>query len=151
MWARERVGSVVVGLGVGALVDGFVLHQVLQWHHLWSARTPDTTLSGLEANTLADGIFHLAFLGVLLAGFAILAGQRASLRVFIGFGLMGWGLFHVIDQFVFHMALGAHHIRMGVDNYLVYDWAFFGVGVVLIGLGYVTARPYLTRTRPNGR
>jgi uncharacterized membrane protein len=152
MWARERVGSVVVGVGVGALVDGFVLHQVLQWHHLWSARTPDTTLSGLETNTLADGIFHVAFLGVLLAGFAILAGQRASLRVFIGFGLMGWGLFHVIDQFVFHMALGAHHIRMGVDNYLVYDWAFFGVGVVLIGLGYVTARrPFLTRTRPNGR
>jgi len=52
----------VMGLGLGAFIDGVVLHQVLQWHHLLSdtGDHPIDTLAGLEANTLADGFFHLA-------------------------------------------------------------------------------------------
>ena len=75
---RERAGYIVTGLGVGALLDGFILHQVLQWHHLWSAKTPDTTVSGLEENTLADGIFHIAFLAILLLGVLLLGGSGSS-------------------------------------------------------------------------
>ena len=149
-WTRERVGYVVVGLGAGALVDGFILHQVLQWHHLWSERTPDTTLSGLETNTLADGIFHVAFLAVLLAGVLMLAGRPLEPRRLVGFGLMGWGLFHVIDQFVFHLALGAHHIRM-VDNYEVYDWTFFAIGLALIAVGFAVARAAVRGPAPPWR
>ncbi len=139
-WTRERLGYVVVGLGFGALVDGIVLHQVLQWHHLWSARTPDTTVPGLEDNTLADGIFHVAFLLVLLAGVLMLSGEQIDLRPLVGLGLVGWGLFHVVDQFVFHLALGAHHIRMDVDDPAVYDWAFFAIGLALIGIGFAVSR-----------
>ena len=51
-----------MGLGLGGFVDGIVLHQILQWHHMltdtWDH--PMTTVAGLEANTLADGFFHLA-------------------------------------------------------------------------------------------
>jgi uncharacterized membrane protein len=140
VWTRDRLAYVVVGFGVGALVDGFLLHQVLQWHHVWSARIPDSSLSGLETNTYADGVFHVAFLVVLLIGLAMLTGRRVQLRPLIGYGLIGWGLFLAADQLVFHMALGAHHIRMGVDNYLVYDWAFFALGIVLIVAGYMVAR-----------
>lgn len=143
---RERLGYVVTGVGVGALVDGIVLHQVLQWHHLWSARTPATTLSGLETNTLADGIFHVASLVVLLAGMALLAGRRLDLRPLVGLGLVGWGIFNVVDQLVFHLALGAHHIRM-VANYQIYDWSFFAVGLVLAAAGYAVVRPGTSATR----
>jgi uncharacterized membrane protein len=139
-WTRERVGYIVIGLGLGALVDGFVLHQLLQWHHLWSRKTTDETLVGLEENTLADGIFHMAFLLVLLVGIGLIVGRRLQTRPLIGLALTGWGLFHVIDQFVFHLALGAHHIRMDVDNPEVYDWAFAGIGVVLMLAGWVVAR-----------
>ncbi len=138
-WTRERSGYLVTGLGVGALVDGFVLHQVLQWHHLWSAKTPDTTVAGLEENTLADGIFHVAFLVVLVVGLLLLVGERTELRPLIGYGLIGWGVFNVIDQFVFHLLLEAHHIRM-VENYQVYDWAFFALGLVLIAAGFLLVR-----------
>jgi uncharacterized membrane protein len=146
---RERLGYLVAGLGVGALIDGFILHQVLQWHHLWSAKTPDNTVSGLEENTLADGIFHVAFLAVLMVGILMLVGQRIELRPLIGCGLMGWGLFNVIDQFLFHLLLEAHHIRM-VENYHVYDWSFFALGLVLIGIGYLIVQP-VGRNRANKR
>lgn len=58
------MGSFLLGVGLGGFVDGIVLHQVLQWHHMLSAthRYPTTTIAGIEANTLADGLFHVATL-----------------------------------------------------------------------------------------
>ena len=132
---RDRLAYFVVRLGVGALLDGFVLHQLLQWHHLWSRKTPATTVSGLEENTLADGIFHTAFLIVLLAGLGLLIGQRVEARSLSALLLIGWGVFHVLDQIVFHLILKAHHIRENVPNPEVYDWGFFAIGLILMALG----------------
>jgi uncharacterized membrane protein len=139
-WTRERIGYAAIGVGGGALLDGFVLHQLLQWHHLWSARTSDATVEGLEKNTLVDGIFHTAVFLVLLLGIALLAGRRVEARPLVGLALVGWGLFNLVDQFVFHLALGAHHIVMDVENPEVYDWAFAALGVVLIAAGWAVAR-----------
>jgi uncharacterized membrane protein len=144
---RERAGYVVIGVGAGGLLDGFVLHQLLQWHHLWSRKTNDETVQGLKDNTLADGIFHTATLGVLLVGIALLVGRRVEARPLLGLALVGWGVFNVVDQLVFHLAIGAHHIRMRVDNPEVYDWAFAAMGVVLIAVGWAVAR---SRARTGG-
>ena len=139
-WRREHAGYVVFGVGFGALLDGFVLHQLLQWHHLVSAKTTVGTVPGLEENTLADGIFHTASLAVLVLGVALVVGRRVEARPLVGLSLAGWGAFNVVDQFVFHLALGAHHIREGVDNYEVYDWGFFALGLVLIAVGLLVSR-----------
>ncbi len=139
-WRREHAGYVVFGVGFGALLDGFVLHQLLQWHHLVSAKTTVGTVPGLEENTLADGIFHTASLAVLVLGVALVVGRRVEARPLVGLSLAGWGAFNVVDQFVFHLALGAHHIREGVDNYEVYDWGFFALGLVLIAVGFLVSR-----------
>jgi uncharacterized membrane protein len=141
---REQAGYLLFGVGTGALADGIVLHQVLQWHHLVSSKTSDGTLAGLEENTLADGIFHVVFLIVLLLGAALLLGRRLERRPFTGLLLVGWGLFHLVDQFVFHLALGAHHIREDVDDYQLYDWGFFAIGLVLIAAG-----AWIYRRRPS--
>ena len=57
-----RLPALLMGLGLGGFIDGIVLHQVLQWHHMLTStgEYPMTTVAGLEANTLADGFFHLA-------------------------------------------------------------------------------------------
>ncbi len=147
-WRRERVGYVLVGFGVGALVDSFALHQLLQWHHLWSLRTSDTTLAGLQENTLADGILNMSSLAVLLAGLALSLGRRIEARPLLGFGILGWGLFQVLDHALFHLALGAHHIRDSVDNPLPYDSAFLALGVLLVVAGmFIVQR---TDTRDDG-
>ena len=50
-----------MGLGLGGFLDGIVLHQILQWHHMLTdtGEHPMATVAGLETNTLADGFFHL--------------------------------------------------------------------------------------------
>src|SRR5688500_2753101 len=57
-----RTSGLLLGLGLGGFVDGIVLHQILQWHHMVSSvdGAPTDTVMGLEVNTLADGFFHLA-------------------------------------------------------------------------------------------
>lgn len=146
-WTRERIGYLTFGVGTGALVDGILLHQVLQWHHLVSSKTSAETLGGLEDNTLADGIFHIVFLAVLLAGAALIAGRRLERRPFLGLLLVGWGLFHVADQLLFHLALGAHHIREDVEHYELYDWGFFAIGLALVATGVLIGRERLAQSR----
>ncbi|HJY46662.1 MAG TPA: DUF2243 domain-containing protein, partial [Propionibacteriaceae bacterium] len=55
--------GLLLGVGLGAFVDGIVLHQLLRWHHLLSSR-PGFSLT---ANLVADGVFHAgAWLAVLV-------------------------------------------------------------------------------------
>ena len=52
----------LTGVGLGGFIDGILLHQILQWHHMLTGDNggePATTVAGLEANTLVDGFFHL--------------------------------------------------------------------------------------------
>src|SRR5688500_19310361 len=65
--------SVLLGIGLGGFVDGIVLHQILQWHHLLTDEGdfPMNTLSGLEQNTVADGFFHAMTWVVVLAGMLV--------------------------------------------------------------------------------
>ena len=49
----------LLGLGLGGFIDGIVLHQILQWHHMLTdtGDYPMSTVGGLEANTLAMASF----------------------------------------------------------------------------------------------
>ncbi len=82
--APSRASGLLFGLGLGGFVDGIVLHQVLQWHHMVSSvdAYPVTTLAGLQVNTLADGFFHVVTWLLVLAGSvtASSAGARAAYR-----------------------------------------------------------------------
>jgi uncharacterized membrane protein len=140
--SRGSIPGVILGLGLGGLADGIVFHQLLQWHHLISERRTTATVAGLEANTLADGVFHAVMWIVLVVGLVevVQTGRRHDLSAarLAGAALVGWGVFNVVDQLVFHLALDLHHIREGA-NYAVYDWSVFGLGVVLIAAGVLLA------------
>ena len=134
----------LTGFGLGAFVDGIVLHQLLQWHHLVDELEPAGDREGLASNVFWDGVFHAGAWLVVLAGVLWLARARADVRaagwpLLVGPLLVGWGLFNVVDQVVFHLLLEAHHIRQGED-YLLYDWGFTAIGVALVAGGALLAR-----------
>lgn len=141
---RPVAPLLLTGFGLGAFLDGIVLHQVLQWHHLVGARVPADDLAGLEANTLWDGVFHLVSWLVVVAGLAWTARSRAALRpvpwrTLTGALLVGWGAFNITDQVVFHLLLEAHHIRM-VEDPRLYDWGYTAIGALLVGAGLALVR-----------
>ncbi len=141
------VPGVLLGLGLGGFVDGIVLHQILQWHHMLTSEGsyPKTTIAGLEANTLADGLFHastwiMAAVGVwLLWRAARTHGGVGPGRVLAGWMLFGWGLFNVIEGIVDHHLLGIHHVREGA-NQTAWDLAFLALGAALLIGGWLMTR-----------
>jgi uncharacterized membrane protein len=137
--------GVLLGIGLGGFVDGIVLHQILQWHHLISEPYPPDTVENLRLNTLLDGLFH-AFTWVMTAvGLALLwraskkAGTAWSTRLLVGSLAMGWGLFNLVEGMIDHHLLGIHHVRAGPDQ-LSWDLAFLAFGAMLVIGGWVLAR-----------
>jgi len=133
-----------LGLGLGGFIDGIVIHQVLQWHHMVSHvhRYPVTTVAGLEVNTLADGLFHLATWLLVLAGSitAVSAWRDGRLppswAFHFGLVLAGWGIFNVVEGLIDHQILGIHHVRDDLGAPLSWDIGFLGFGVLLIVGGW---------------
>jgi uncharacterized membrane protein len=139
--------GILLGIGLGGFIDGIVLHQILQWHHMLTSAGgyPSGTVAGLEDNTLADGLFHLATWIATAAGIYLLwrasrAGATWSGRELVGLMLAGWGGFNLVEGLIDHQILGIHHVRPG-DNELAYDLAYLGSGVILIAAGLLLARP----------
>jgi uncharacterized membrane protein len=142
------VPALLLGIGLGGFVDGIVLHQVLQWHHMLTAtgNHPADTVAGLEANTVADGLFHAATWLFVFAGMGLTIGAWRQERIappwrfHVGLLLLGWGIFNVVEGVVDHHLLGVHHVRDDVVDPLPWDLGFLAFGALLIGAGIGLAR-----------
>jgi uncharacterized membrane protein len=133
-----------MGVGLGGFLDGIVLHQILQWHHLLTDEGdfPMDTVQGLKDNTVADGFFHVATWAVLAVGMVVTinAWQRRKLappwRSHFGMLLVGWGVFNMVEGVIDHQILGIHHVRDDLGGPMSWDIGFlvFGALLVLVGL-----------------
>jgi len=137
-----------MGLGLGGFVDGIVLHQILQWHHMVShvEEFPPDTVAGLEVNTLADGFFHvLSWLFVIVGSTLTIVQWRQgrlapSWAFHVGLLLAGWGVFNVVEGLINHQLLGIHHVRDDLGGPLEWDIGFLIFGVLLIVGGWLLYR-----------
>jgi uncharacterized membrane protein len=140
-----RTSGLLFGLGLGGFVDGIVLHQILQWHHMVSSvdAAPVTTVAGLELNTLADGFFHLAtWVLVVSASVTTLVAWRSgrlapNWSFHVGLVLTGWGIFNVVEGLIDHQLLGVHHVRDDLGAPLSWDVGFLVLGALLAAGGWL--------------
>ena len=140
--ARLALAGGTIGFALGGFFDGILLHQVLQWHHLFSL-VPGEVWRDIRMQILMDGLFHVLHYVIALAGLWLLwrgraefRGSGADLRL-LGAVLLGFSLWQFVDIVLFHWVLVIHRIRVGVDTPLAYDlgWlAAFGVTTLLAGL-----------------
>jgi uncharacterized membrane protein len=139
--------GVLLGVGLGGFVDGIVLHQILQWHHmLTSAGYPADSVGNLTLNTLFDGLFHAATwiataIGLLLLHRALRHGATAwSGRRLLGGMAIGWGAFNLVEGIIDHHLLGLHHVKENAANPLLWDLGFLAFGAVLVIAGVALAQ-----------
>jgi uncharacterized membrane protein len=147
--------GVVLGLGLGGFVDGILLHQILQWHHMLTSTDTDNigvdyypadTVHGLEINTLWDGFFHtftwlavLIGLGLLYSRVTHSRGRVWTSGVLWGWILVGWGVFNLVEGIVDHHILGIHHVRSG-EYQTWWDIGFLVFGALLVVGGWLLQR-----------
>jgi uncharacterized membrane protein len=141
-----QLPGIVLGIGLGGFFDGIFLHQVLQWHHMFSSIYPVSTVPGLRMNTLGDGFFHVVTWLAVLIGLWLLysrvtqaRGQVWTSRVLWGWILVGWGIFNLVEGLIDHEILGIHHVRSGAYQ-LWWDIGFLLFGAILMGIGWAIAR-----------
>jgi uncharacterized membrane protein len=143
-----KAPGLLLGIGLGGFVDGILLHQILQWHHMLTSTGdyPRDTIAGLEANTLADGFFHLATWLFVVVGTALTvkAWQRGRLappwRAHVGLLLVGWGGFNVVEGLIDHELLGIHHVRDDLGGPIGWDLGFLAFGAALVVVGLLLPR-----------
>ncbi|MHC9294862.1 DUF2243 domain-containing protein [Mycobacterium sp. LTG2003] len=142
------VPGLLLGLGLGGFVDGIVLHEILQWHHMISdvdAYPPDT-LAGLEINVVADGFFHVATWLLVTAGatMTVVSWRQGRLApnwsFHIGLLLLGWGIFNVVEGLIDHQLLQVHHVRDDLGGPLSWDLGFLVFGALLVVIGWLLYR-----------
>jgi uncharacterized membrane protein len=147
--------ATILGVGLGGFVDGILLHQLLQWHHMLSSTDADNlgvstydpgTVPGLRMNTVWDGVFHtftwlavLVGLGLLYARVTAARGRVWRSRALWGWMLVGWGLFNLVEGVVDHHVLGIHHVRTGPGQ-LWWDLGFLALGAALVVAGWLLQR-----------
>lgn len=127
--------GLVLGVGLGGLVDGWGLHQILQLHNMLSARVPPVTMDAMRTNMVADGLFDAGAWAVVFVGAWMLwvAGRRGAVpsgRRFAGQLLAGWGLFNLVEGVIDHHLLQLHHVVDRPVHVPLYDWLFLAVGGV---------------------
>jgi uncharacterized membrane protein len=139
--------GVLMGAGLGGFVDGILLHQILQWHNMLSARMPPNDLVSAKINMFWDGLFHAAVWVMTAIGLKLLwsAGSRRDVpwsgRTFFGSLVFGWGLFNLIEGLIDHQLLGIHHVYEYADNKLPWDLAFLILGgIVFLLFGWMLIR-----------
>ncbi|MFN7242671.1 MAG: DUF2243 domain-containing protein, partial [Dietzia cercidiphylli] len=129
---RLVLSGFLFGCGIaGSVIDLFVFHLLLQWHHFYDLSTPNIAL-------LTDGLFHGATWLVTVWGLFMLGDVRHRVVVpwwrWSGAVLVGIGFFQLFDGIVFHKLLRIHQIRYGVDLF-VYDLVWLASAVLLLAIG----------------
>jgi uncharacterized membrane protein len=141
---RRRLAwaGAVIGFSLGGFFDGILLHQVLQWHHLFSL-VPGEMWRDIRNQILMDGWFHVLHYAIALVGLWLLWSARAGFaglgsgRGLLGAALLGFSVWQFVDVVLFHWILMIHRIRVDIANPLAYDlgWlAAFGVTTLCAGL-----------------
>jgi uncharacterized membrane protein len=135
---KQFWGALLFGVGVTGMLDGIIFHQLLQWHSMvmYHAK-PDQVVS--------DGWFHLAITFVWFAATVLISRSDPLItlrerRRFLGFFLLGGGLFNLLEGIINHHLLGVHHVHEYVPNPLGYDLLFDAVALVMIGWGWLLVR-----------
>lgn len=105
-----------------------------------------TTVGGLEANTIADGLFHTATWLLVVVGLYMLwdrsrdvGGVRSSTEL-TGLLLAGWGAFNLVEGVIDHQILGIHHLPDDEGAPIGWDLGFLAFGAALVVLGVLLAR-----------
>lgn len=146
--------SVILGIGIGGFIDGIVLHQILQWHEMLSAKLPPTNYVNKSVNMFWDGVFHAFTLIVTMVGIVLLwrllrrEGIAKSGYLFSGGLITGWGVFNIVEGIVDHQLLKLHNVREISDSPEIWNYGFLGLSVLMLLIGYWLQRKQARHSMP---
>jgi len=142
-----RTAAVLLGVGLGGLLDSILFHQLLQSHMMLSAAVPPVTVDAMRLNVRWDGaVGAICWIFTVAGAFTLCRGALFRMpvpppRIFAGSVLLGWGGFNLVEGLLDHEILGIHHVVEG-SGHLIPDLLFLAIGgALLVGIGAWLVRP----------
>jgi uncharacterized membrane protein len=138
--------ALILGIGAGGFIDGIVLHQILQWHEMISAKLPPTTYVAKSINMFWDGVFHAVTLVVTIVGIVRLwkllhrSDIDRSGNLLAGGMLAGWALFNIVEGLFDHHLLKLHNVRERTPEPAAWNYGFLLFSVALLLAGFFIAQ-----------
>jgi uncharacterized membrane protein len=116
-------------------LDGIILHQVLQWHHVvTSAGYPADSVQNLEVNMLWDGFFHsttyMSCWASSSCGVRRIEPMCAGPASYSGYDVDRLRPFNLVEGIIDHHLLGIQHVNETVlqDQWIYWDLGFLAWG-----------------------
>jgi len=136
-----KTAGMVLGIGLGGFADGIILHQLLQWHEMLSAKIPTSDYIGKSVNMFWDGIFHFFCLLVVLTGVVMLWRAQSqpqalkSGRLLMGSILSGWAIFNLVEGTIDHQWLKLHNVMEYAADHDPANYSFLGASLLMLVYG----------------
>lgn len=136
------ITSIILGIGIGGFIDGIFMHQILQWHGMFTNKLPADTVVGKSINMFWDGIFHLLTLTTVIIGLVSLIrlmrmhNVNSSPTLVWGGFFAGWGLFNFVEGILHHHILEFHNVREFSQNQDLWNYAFLMSGPLFMAIGF---------------
>jgi uncharacterized membrane protein len=124
--------GLALGAGIAGSVDGILLHQLLQWHHV-------IMMGGPPVWMFTDGLFHTLAVSLLVWGTYML-WRTCKLHLLLTDRqmqanlLVGAGGFNLLEGIIDHHLLQIHHVKPG-PHQLSWDLLYLAIAAVLLVWG----------------
>lgn len=136
------ITAVILGIGIGGFIDGIFMHQILQWHGMFTNKLPADTVIGKSVNMFWDGIFHLLTLTAVIIGVVSLTrllrmhNINCSPKLVWGGFFAGWGLFNLVEGLIHHHILEFHNVREFSKHQDLWNYGFLLSGLLFMAVGF---------------
>jgi uncharacterized membrane protein len=155
MTTRPLISAgILLGIGLGGLLNGILMNQIFQLHSMFSARLPQDQIAMVKESMVWDGIIHL--FSWMITGIAVLVLWNAMMqhdimrsgRIVAGAFIAGWGIFNSAEGLINHHFLEVHHIveKFGLS---IYDYIYIGAGIVFMLAGFLIIQKEIKKRRSN--
>jgi len=136
------VTAIILGIGIGGFIDGIFMHQILQWHGMFTNKLTADTVAGKSVNMFWDGIFHLLTLITVIIGVISLTrllrmkNINTSPKLVWGGFFAGWGLFNLVEGLLHHHILKFHNVHEFSQNPDLWNYAFLLSSLIFMVVGF---------------
>lgn len=136
------ITSIILGIGIGGFIDGVLLHQILQWHGMFTNILPADTLINKSVNMFWDGIFHSLTLVTVIIGVVSLTrllnkkNINPSPKLVWGGFFAGWGLFNFVEGIIHHHILEFHNVKEFTQYPNLWNYGFLTSGALFMVIGF---------------
>jgi len=136
--------AALFGTGLGGFLDGIILHQILQWQRMISARLPADILEAAKTSMFRDGMFHAGIWTLTAVGVVFLRRLAGRRDVLLSNGLLvgglnsGWGQRH--GQRLQPLPLQSPQVREEVANPQRWNHGFLALGLLQTAVGWIVVK-----------